>query len=915
MSYESTLRDVLERKNPELSGRLPKIKDIATTLLSYTQGKFPYYTPHDFSHSLNVEENLNWLIPDKVKEQMAPNEIFFLIIAAWMHDWGMVGKQDENPEDIRAVHNIRTETYFEEMFSKLFLTEHEGRLIGRISRGHTKSDLSSNDYDDEVYGASCRIRKRFLSALLRIADECDITHNRTPEVLYFTLNPTAKSKEEFEKHLSIAGVGQLDEKHKIYISATVRDPHGAKLLRLVQAKVQKEIDSVKGILSSNDIILDTVELKMQTRGFVDKPIGFDVDKKKIVELLIGEHLYKNHDAAIRELVQNAIDACRGRKELESNVAYKITISKPNEQTLIIEDNGIGMDYITAKNYLSVIGDSFYSSKEFVESIKGRTFEPISQFGIGILSSFLICDGMTIETKKKDQEPCKFVIGTLDEDWTYQVGKLEESGTKIQLNLNESGKKINIKKTLEKYFISTEIDVFYQDNFKILKFESDWASSKICDRFSIEKYKGAKTTDVLCFETDRYQLILAQINGFSPGLFLFNHGVFVNHFYVTGLSGRYFICLNSIKNQFDLHISRENIIENEKWFNFLLSVFNDLFDYARKSSKNKNEYIDFIKSTIESRASFSVKKNSKLFEKEPFLISALQKAIFPISSYGQPVEYCTIDELPNSGELKIYQSAARESTREFSLILNILRREKLTIINPYKFPLLEDKRNNSYEDCLTAILNSKQTKSSITDLNDLLVNNSTPVVLSPEISRSIPPNITLVRFPDKWSPVILIKKPAEVFIDPYYLGSAYWGNILLWKRLLTTEANKQILDMFERWSPTVSCVNLSSEPVVCIDAEDEFIKQLLNVKVFTSGLIEKIKRYFFYLSYLPLVLANFESSVIFLEVISVLEKEISEELKLVKVKPLVMRFKPEFSLYLHYFEHKGENKIYTLTNGT
>jgi molecular chaperone HtpG len=292
MSYESTLKDVLEKKSPELSGRLPKIRDVAETLLSYTQGKFPYYTPHDFSHSLNVEENLNWIIPDKIKEQMTPNELFFLIVAAWMHDWGMVGKADEKPEDIRETHYIRTENYFEELYSKLFLTEHEGRIIGRISKGHTKTDLSSTDYDDEVYGASCRIRRRFLAALLRIADECDIAHNRTPEVLYFTLNPTGKSKEEFEKHLSIGGVGQLEEKHKIYISATAREPRGAKLLRMVEEKIQHEIDSVKSILASNGITLDTVELRMQTRGFVDKPIGFEVNNKKIVELLMGEHLYQ-----------------------------------------------------------------------------------------------------------------------------------------------------------------------------------------------------------------------------------------------------------------------------------------------------------------------------------------------------------------------------------------------------------------------------------------------------------------------------------------------------------------------------------------------------------------------------------------------------------------------------------------------
>src|SRR3989304_6359054 len=133
MSYENALVDILKRRNPELFGRLLKIQEVAKSLLSYTQGKFPYYTPHGFSHSLAVEENLNWLLPDDLKDSINSNEIFFLIVAAWMHDWGMVGKPEEDPEQIRESHHLRTERFFEELHDKLFLTEHEGRIIGRIS--------------------------------------------------------------------------------------------------------------------------------------------------------------------------------------------------------------------------------------------------------------------------------------------------------------------------------------------------------------------------------------------------------------------------------------------------------------------------------------------------------------------------------------------------------------------------------------------------------------------------------------------------------------------------------------------------------------------------------------------------------------------------------------------------------------
>jgi hypothetical protein len=308
VSYESSLRNILNNRAPDFYGQLLKIERIARSLLSYTQAKFPYFTPHNFSHSLNVEENLNWLIPEKVKEKMNPPEIFFLIVAAWMHDWGMVGKPGEEPKEIREIHHIRTEKYFEEMYDKLFLTEHEGRIIGRICKGHTKENLYSKEFEDIIFGSNFRIRRRFLAAVLRMADEFDITHNRTPEILYYSLNPTEQAEQEFQKHLSISGVGQLNEKHKVYISAVARDPKGARTLRMVKEKIQNELDTVKGILATNDIILDIVDLRLETRGFVDKPIGFDIDKKKIVDILIknekkrvansttvkNRNCYKNH---------------------------------------------------------------------------------------------------------------------------------------------------------------------------------------------------------------------------------------------------------------------------------------------------------------------------------------------------------------------------------------------------------------------------------------------------------------------------------------------------------------------------------------------------------------------------------------------------------------------------------------------
>ena len=573
MSYETSLIRILEDREPKLFGTLMKVEKVVRGLLSYTHGTFPYYTPHDFSHSLNVVENLNWMIPDNVKKQMNDHEIFFLLIAAWMHDWGMIGKPNEDPKGIREIHHLRTEEYFEKMYDKLFLSEHEGRIIGRICRGHTKEDLYDKDFDDVVFGANIKIRIRFLAAILRIADECDITCNRTPEIIYYSLSPTDKAEEEFKKHLSISGVGQLEEKHKIYIFAVARDPKTAETLREVKDKIQRELNIIKGILARFGILFDYVQLKLETRGFVDKPISFEVDKKKLIDLLIGEHLYSRKDIAIRELLQNAIDTCRLRRSMEPDYSPEIYFYRDQDK-LIIEDNGCGMDFETAKRYLSLVGSSFYDSEEFEKFIEKATFDPISRFGIGILSCFLIAKGMIIETKTKNMKPCRFIVSNIGEGWRYEDGSRKELGTKIILLLNEDGVNINIAESLLHFAKAVEIPIFIgKDPMEKEAFVPKWDNqmkevemfvfghlSEIPEPSSVF-FHQTKSMEIKIFE---YDFPIS-----PPRIFLAIQGIFVKAGGIPlDIHERLLMLINLKKNLLDIDISREKIVHNQKLVSFL-----------------------------------------------------------------------------------------------------------------------------------------------------------------------------------------------------------------------------------------------------------------------------------------------------------------------------------------------------------
>lgn len=590
MSYIKSLRTTLKEKNQELFNRLHEIEELAKSTLTYTVSKFPYYTPHDFKHSLNVEENLNWLVPDEKKTELNSYEIFFLIVSSWLHDWGMLGSAHENPEEIRENHHIRTEENFEKLHDKIRLSLNEGRITGRICRGHRKENLLDSQFDDLFFRSNIRIRTRFLSALLRIADECDVTENRVPEIIYYSLSPTGVSEKEFRSHLSIIGIGQ-PEPYKIQLSGVARDPKGVKVLQEVQKRIQNELNSVKTILARENIVLDYVELRVDTRGFINKPIEFVLDREKIVDLLIGKNLYHRFDAGIRELLQNSIDACRLRNSLEKRYTPRIIFAF-NKERISIEDNGIGMSFDAASRYLSNIGASFFVSKEFEDLKAGKDiFDPISRFGIGILSCFLIASSVVIETLKENEDPCKFIIEDLAEGWRYEAGSRKAVGTKITLTLNEEGKLLSLEKVLEHYAKAVEfqIQLINEETGERKLLQPRWNCSMDEVVEVLQSSEGIQTpTFSRIIKTDGIEatyFFIERLNLYRGNYFLACHGLYVGNFSLCSCVSESFIVLvNCTKNLVDLAVSREKLVENKKHFDFIGALYDNFFTFLKEHAR-------------------------------------------------------------------------------------------------------------------------------------------------------------------------------------------------------------------------------------------------------------------------------------------------------------------------------------------
>lgn len=291
---------------------------------------------------------------------------------------------------------------------------------------------------------------QYLAIIFRLADILDIDPERTPKHLFYFINPKDEvSINEWKKHLSITGFQITPDSIKIV--ADCNHPEHERTLREFIKVIDKEIEESYRLVSSyrdkleNKYILklsEPVDADIHSNGYEYSEFRFELDYRRVLDLLMGEGLYGDPIVALRELLQNSVDAVRYRESLEKNeggwYAPCIEISLKNDE-LTIEDNGIGMDERIFENYFMKVGRSFYQSLEFRQ--KNVDVDTVSEFGIGILSVFMVANKFTVESRRKTFEdefnpskPIYFEIPTAYDYFVKRQSKRSKIGTKITLYL-------------------------------------------------------------------------------------------------------------------------------------------------------------------------------------------------------------------------------------------------------------------------------------------------------------------------------------------------------------------------------------------------------------------------------------------------------------------------------------------------
>ena len=152
---------------------------------------------------------------------------------------------------------------------------------------------------------------------------------------------------------------------------------------------------------------------------------FQVDLRGVVDLL-SQHLYSSPRVYVRELLQNAVDAVTARLALDPAAPAGIAIDVEGT-TLRVTDTGIGLTEPQVHELLATIGRS---SKR--DELGFARHEFLGQFGIGLLSAFLVADEVRVVTRSATGGAA--VTWTGRSDGTYAIGPGERAikGTTVTL---------------------------------------------------------------------------------------------------------------------------------------------------------------------------------------------------------------------------------------------------------------------------------------------------------------------------------------------------------------------------------------------------------------------------------------------------------------------------------------------------
>lgn len=460
------------------------IEKPAADLLEFTKTNYPNYTDHTLQHSYRILRYLFPILGKKMKDSLTATEIFCLILSAMFHDIGMSNSTEGDKEKLRIEHGKFAVEPIRSFFNHLKIVNSIDRFVNCVSyvcESHTK-DLQQL-YKEHLFTRKDTIngeivRYGYLTILLRVGDLMDMEEDRTSYIVrtvfpeYFQKDNSIKHHKRCEELINFnysdksieATVETVDrENYKLWSNwfTYLKD-------EIIQANTYYFRDFVEG----EGIPKFEYTIKpADGANFSTEEIRFEIDDKGALWEIISNSIYTAEYDFLRELSQNAIDACLMdcylNKENVLQCAYQrewptedycVHIMFSEElNILVVHDNGIGMDMNTLKKYLFKTADSGY---RHINVERDFLFPAIAKFGIGFIACLTKAEDIKIFTQGVDAQEQIAVEIEKDSNLAFieRREKTEFHGTVIELKLKDRYTFISIQRYLQQYFCAPAVRI-------------------------------------------------------------------------------------------------------------------------------------------------------------------------------------------------------------------------------------------------------------------------------------------------------------------------------------------------------------------------------------------------------------------------------------------------------------------------
>lgn len=333
--------------------------------------------------------------------------------------------------------------------------------------------------DEGIAGIS-RVRPKLLGYLLCLASWMAMDVRSLPDLIVEHLG-LADDLSPDEIHATLLALRWDIAPSSWSLRATCKHPAVDHALRVATTRAEEVLDRIHRAAANNHARLealsglprrlntDALQPALTADGhpaYTTPHLRFELANEEIKELLMGERLYGDPNLAIRELYQNALDACRYREAREAFIRQtgrgiaspspwggEIQFRQDTEAGrpyIECEDNGVGMGLAELTGCFARAGKRFHDMPEFLEEKTEwlRVKPPIelypnSQFGVGVFSYFMLADELEIETCRFNRDGTLGprvrvrIAGSGSLFRIQTVGPGQTAGTRVRLYLNEA----------------------------------------------------------------------------------------------------------------------------------------------------------------------------------------------------------------------------------------------------------------------------------------------------------------------------------------------------------------------------------------------------------------------------------------------------------------------------------------------